>query len=310
MNTCKRVMCIVGILLVAAFVLMLIIPQTDDEAALKFEPMDAQFALLDRAHEQWFGQTVDVNDEVGVRVRCEWYLYKSLAAQSESDPENAMYTEQWQKNRQQLEADIQDFVAMKSLSGVYWASEAAFDDLVAVYEGDETRSQAVVDMCKDVTPTLEQVLSKEVEAFKQIAMQESWLDQSTGKLIPESRKIASLLHRKMWFETVGAVLPLSLLASPEEQMTVFRWQVEQSAMPLHSKLAKLQQFEAIDVNYDFDYARAVLLERDGMPHEACLALKSGQNKEQNTNEFRAKRYRDGLEQLQKKYPDACSEPVK
>ena len=128
MNTSKRIMTIIGIIIMASFIVMLLLPQ--QQSSLEFEPIDGQFALLDKAHEAWFGQPTDPNDISAIPTICDWISYKARVAIEDTNDANEQAI---RDAKGQLEADLAGLIANTSFSAIYWISEQAFQTLAPLY---------------------------------------------------------------------------------------------------------------------------------------------------------------------------------
>ena len=279
-----------------AFVLLCIWPNRTD-VKMEFESLDGQFALLERVYPQWFGERIDVMaDPAGQRVVCDYLSYKGMmTAQAEG----------WEDRMEQFNADEMDYVVGGSIQADYWLSLAVYDYLEAFYHGDEAKQSEIASICSEVDPDLRQHLASEVASFKEIAQAEGFLDPA-GKILPEKRKLVILLHRYQWVGVSGNQLPNARIQPPEEKLAVFRWQIEQSQMPLEKKLNRLARFQSMyPKEYDFDYGRAVLFSNNGMLREACEALNNGLSNVSEEDAFRKGRYTQGIKQISAQNSGAC-----
>ena len=291
MNTCKRVMIVIGILIILGTILIVILSPKKD--VMKFDPIEPQLSLLERAHASWFGTNPNLDTDDARALKCEWYQYKALISQR--SPE-------WQSS---VEPFLTDALAMASENGfpaLYWIGEEAFDELKPYYEGDDAQGKAIRERCADFTPlTPDLRLDDDRADFIELAKQEDLLD-AQGKIRPEKLPIAKLLHRHLWITLLSSSVPRAQLESPEERTTFLRWQVELSSLPVERKLQKLEQFRNTDVAYDIDFAKAILMLQNGQPQDACQALRNGREAAQ--TDFRIQRYEQAIDQLDQAH--ACN----
>ncbi len=303
MNTSKRIMTIIGIILMAAAVVMLIVP-SQEQSSLEFEPIDGQFALLDKAHRAWFGDPTDPNDENAVATICDWIAYKSLVA---ADGESAETEQAIRETKQQLEADLTGLIANTSFSAIYWVGEQAFEKLAPLYEKKPHAREDILTLCQTHTPELARIIGNEIAAFDALSEVER-LRSDDGSFTPETRQVAALLHRHLWFALAAEFYTASRFESPEERTAFLRWQIELSNMPIENKIAKLTQSENSDLNYDFAFAKAVLYARMNKFADACQSIQkalSGDDPKQKLTEFRKARYEKSLAELRRAHPGVC-----
>lgn len=300
MNTSKRIMIVTGIALMAGFIVMLATSRTP--YPLEFEPIDGQIALLDKAHEEWFGQPTDPNDINAVPTICDWINYKGRVALDDG----SMESEQAILHvKRQLEADLSGLIANTSFSAIYWIGEQAFEQLAPLYESKSDARRSIVAMCQSRVPDIDAIIDAEIAAFDQLDDIER-LRGDNGAFTPQTRIIASLLHRHLWFSVVSEFYPASKFESPEERTAFLRWQIELSAMPIPKKIEKLEQLIDSGLPYDFAFAKAVLYSKAGQPDVACQTLKDAlANDSKELTEFRKARYQDGLNEIRKAHHSAC-----
>lgn len=271
---------------------------------LEFESMEGQFALLDRVYPEWFGEPMDVMENpTGVRVICDWVHYRTMASGN---------IEGWEDSTEQFNADAMDYVMENSIHADYWASIRSFEVMVPIYEGDAAKRAELVNLCKDVSPELDKQLDVEITAFKEVAQKEGFLD-AQGKLKPEMLPYARLLHRKLWVAVAGRQFPRARIEPPEEQLAFFRWQIERSTMTSEQKLQRIAEFRLMMPKaYDYDFAIAVILNRDGRYVDACAVLTEALHEVESVQQenmednFRVMRYKGAIETIQKAHPQACA----
>ena len=297
MNTSKKVMLVVGAILVVLFIVMMIVENATREPA-SYEPLDGQMTLMHNAWKNWFGERIDVlGQSAGVVLVCDWMQYKSLVAAG--DPG-------WADAGEQVNADAMDLVMANSLAADFWAENAAFDLLYDLYNGKEGQKDRILTLCREQYPELGTILDKEVEAFHEIARKEGFLDAS-NRILPEKRDIVHLLHRHLWVEVEADQFPRVNIEPPEERLAFFRWQIEQSSMNPEQKLKKLDQYSADqEGEYDYDFARAMIFTQTGMYGEACAFLKDALEKCAPDKAFRRDRYQRALRDIEQAHPGVCN----
>lgn len=289
-------MLILGIAILLAFVLLCIWPNRP-EIKLEFESLDGQFALLERVYPQWFGERIDVMaDPAGQRVVCDYLSYKGMMISQ---------VEGWEDRMEQFNADEMDYVVGSSIQADYWLSLAVFDYLEAFYHGDEAKQSEIASICKEIDPDLKEHLAGEVNSFKEIAQAEGFLDPA-GRIAPDKRNLVILLHRYQWIGVAGNQLPNARIQPPEERLAVFRWQIEQSLMPLEKKLNRISRYQNMyPKDYDYEFAKAVLFANNGMFSEACEVLNHGLSNVSDEDTFRKDRYTQGIKQISAQDSSAC-----
>lgn len=297
MNTSKRIMIIIGILLVIGAVAMAVIDSLNAQSPLEFEPLDPQLSLLDRVYPEWFGPEIDIlAQDQGKQVTCDWYRYKGLAA---SSPENAS------EAAEQFNANAMDLITATSIGASYWASELVFNELTDIYLGNAETRRKVVERCIADNPDIDKHLSADTDAFYRFADSEALLDNS-HVLSTNSRKLLHLIHRHLWNGVSSAQFPLTRIEPPEEALAFLRWQIERSQMPFERKLQKLNKAEQFAViPYDYDFARTVLYIQNGLFTDACDMLKNAYQKTDPQNTFRRKRYHNAINELARSHGIAC-----
>ena len=300
MNTSKRIMTIIGIIIMASFIVMLLLPQ--HQSSLEFEPIDGQFALLDKAHEAWFGQPTDPNDISAIPTICDWISYKARVAIEDTNDANEQAI---RDAKGQLEADLAGLIANTSFSAIYWISEQAFQTLAPLYESKPEARQHIIDICQSHVPDIASIIDAEINAFDQIDRREH-LRGNDGSFSPQSRKIAALLHRHLWFAVVAEFYTASRFDSPEEQTAFLRWQIELSSLPLQNKIEKIEQLQYSGLPYDFPFAKAVLYSKAGQFDIACKTLNDALTSDSNDlTDFRKARYQKSFDEIRKAHPSAC-----
>ena len=299
MNSSKRIMIIVGLLIVAIGVILSIYDgcHPKKQVAIGFAPLDEQLALMDRVYQKWFGDRIEVmQDTRGKRVVCDWFMYK---AYSESKSANA---------NEALEAfneDSMGFAVAFKVRSDYWASVVAWEEFKkAAY--DENARQELYNTCQDVTPDLPKYFMNEVNAFKMLAKNEELLDPQ-GNLDPAKDKLAFLLYRHVWLKASELQFPRKAIEPPEEAVTVFRWQIEVAHMPLSAKQARIANMRSNYPHaYDYDYAEAYLSALDGNYGVACDKLKSLIQTDGIVDAQKQEVYRATLNEIHQADPKACS----
>lgn len=298
MNTSKKVMIILGILLIIGFVIMIAVPSRNS-SELEFEPLDGQISLLHKAYDHWFGSPIAIMEtEPGKIVLCDWLMYRGSVAK-EADNIN-----DW---AEEFSANIMDLVVAKTLAADYWASQASFDEWVALFNGDETKRNEVIARCSQNAPDIANAIDADITAFKSFAANEQLLDKN-GKLREDKRDILNLIYRHLWISLASNQLPRNSIEPPEERIAFLRWQVEQSAMPLEKKIQKLEEFgQQNNDSYDFLFALSVLYAQNGMSGEACVILQEALTKigDSQDKSFRKDRYTKALNTLRQAHPAAC-----
>ena len=298
MNTSKKVMIIVGLLLIVGFIVMLAVPSR--KSSLEFEPLDGQIALLHKAYERWFGAPIAILEtDPGQVVLCDWLMYRGSAAAESEDMRD------W---AEKFNANSMDLVVAHSMSADYWASQVSFDEWTAVFNGDEAKRNEIIARCATEAPDIAKAIDADMAAFKSFAANEKLVDPN-GKLRDDKRDIFNLIYRHLWVSLAANQLPRTNIEPPEERIAFLRWQVEQSAMQLDKKIQKLMEFEQQnDDSYDFLFALSVLYAQNGMPGEACAVLQEAIAKADDKNEthsFRKERYTKSLNELRRAHPAAC-----
>ncbi|MBO4351152.1 MAG: hypothetical protein J6A01_09445 [Proteobacteria bacterium] len=300
MNTSKKVMIIVGVLLIIGFIIMLAVPSRNDSPQVTFEPLDGQIALLHKAYGQWFGAPIAVLEtEPGKAVLCDWLMYRGRVANESEDIND------W---AEKFNADSMDLAMSKTMSADYWASQTSFDEWVAVFNGDEAKRSEIIARCSTEAPDIAKAIDADIDAFKKFAAKENLLDRS-GKLRHDKRDILNLIYRHLWVSLAAVQLPRASIEPPEEKIAFLRWQVEQSAMPLEKKIQKLEEFaQQNNDSYDFLFALSVLYAQNGMSGEACTILQEAitdTDESKETNSFRKERYLKTYNELRQAHPMAC-----
>jgi len=298
MNSSKRIMLVLGIIIVIVFVWLLIGGRGTSERSLHFEPLDGQLALLERVYPVWFGPRMDVlEDEGGVRVVCDWFVLQSLV----SSPK-----EGWAEALETFHANSMDYAVSRGVGTNYWAGEAAFELLEAMLRGEEGR-QRVLDLCAAYAPALSAKIDNHVAAFRALGEAEALLDAS-GALRADKRDIARLLHRHLWVEISRGQFPIERIQPPEERMAMFRWQIEVSQMSLDRKLAQLRRFEAVAPHgYDYAYAAAALWYNQGEYGQACRAINLALKDVSVLDERTVRMYRDVIATIKQADALACEQ---
>ena len=294
MNSSKKVMLIIGVVLVIAFVVMMVL-ETLTHREVSFEPLDAQIELTHNAWKSWFGDREDVlarkEGEIAV---CDWVQYKAMLATGDAD---------WEQGLERFNSDTMDLVMSGSIASNYWASVAAFDLLYGVYSGESGREADLAARCREYYPDLAAGIATERAAFLELAQREGMLD-ANGKIRPEAKEIVRLLHRHLWVTASAYQFPRSAIETPEERLAFFRWQVEASTMEPMRKLKKIEEFRIHEgADYDYDFAAAMVYRDAGMYAEACAVLR---DVDKNATEFRAKRYETARKELSQAHPGVCN----
>lgn len=297
MNTSKRIMIILGIALLAGFIAVMIIDSRQPRQPLAFDPIEPQLTLLDRVYPQWFSTRIDIlSHEQGKQVICDWYRYKGKAALQAEDLNDAS---------EQFNANAMDLVSATSISATYWASELAFDELAAIYQGNRAKRDEVVQRCLADNPDIDKHLTADTEAFYAFAQAEGLIGED--HVIPANAlKLLRLIHRHLWNGVASEQFPLTRIEPPEESLAFLRWQIELSNMPFDQKLRKINQAEQFAViPYDYDFARAVLYVQNGLAVDACALLKNAYQNTDPQNTFRRERYHNAINELAHSHSIAC-----
>lgn len=302
MNHLKRIVIVLGIILIIGFIAIVLSERFDQTNSSKpaFETLDGQFALLERTYSSWFGEKVDVTSYYqGRALLCDWYYYKSLAAERDNAAEEAANT---------FKAQLMDFVMMTKVGGAYWGAEAAIEELYPYYNGVPGAKEKIVESCRKYAPELENHIDSDRSELLKLAQAEGFLLQN-GQLDPKKKDIIRLLHRQNWNTIVIQQLPSRNIIPPEERMTFLRWQIEQAHIPLDKKLAKLEYMKTYHSDlYDYHYAKAVLFFQNANYAESCTALRAGLNETNKSNNFRMERYKNALSYMTREYPTYCVDP--
>ena len=240
-------------------------PPAQTQAWTMFESFDKQLEIVERVHKAWFGEPVDImNTKYGKYVICDWFMYKSYVASNDDSYKSSL---------EKFNADSMDLVGTEGIRGNFWASVTAFDMFVGAMN-DENKKNKIYDTCRDITPELEKFFPNEIASFLKLAQLENLLDQN-GNLLDDKKLIAKLLYRNLWVKASELQYPHRALLSPEEEMAMFRWQVELSHMTPDAKQAKIEQMRvAFPNHYDYDYALAMILFQSGNAAAACEKLRS------------------------------------
>lgn len=293
-------MTIVGIVLLIGLIALLLIPQK--ESSLQFEPLEPQLSLLDKTHKTWFGDKMVLDGENAKRTMCDWFYYKSVVASPNADTID--FDKKIENAKKQLEADLNGLITEYNFSAIYWIAEEAFDMLAGLYQNLPNSKQNIISLCEDYTPELAASIDDEINAFKQIDVEEH-LSGSDNRFTPRSIEIARLLHRHLWFAAVSEFYSASSFESPEERVTFLRWQIECSSMPVQNKIEKLERLESTNINYDIPFAKAVLFAQNQRPDLACQTLKTAIETNALNNDFRKNRYINSLNEIRQAHSVAC-----
>lgn len=295
MKTMQCVKYVLGILVVMA--VLSITGCSKGSNMLQFETLDAQFALLDKVYPEWFKTPYEAKHEAKAQeVVCNWFQYKGAAAFQTSDAD---------ESKEKFKANLMDFVMDTTISSVYYLGERAFEDLYAFYDGVPGKREEIEEKCREYSPEIGKYLKADISSFREIAQYEGLMD-SRGKMIPSKKRIVHLLHRHLWNETVSEQFPIMRIEPPEERMAFFRWQIEQSQMPYERKMMKLDLFEQLEpMEYDFNFARAVLNYNEESYVDACAALHVGLEQTDPKDTFHTKRYQSALEQILRDHSGFC-----
>ena len=300
MNHLKRIVIILGIVLIIGFVAIVLTDRysQSDKSEPAFESLEGQFALLDRTYDAWFGEKIDVTSYYqGRALLCHWYNYKSLAAEQNKSAEDVAST---------FKAQLMDFVMMTRVGGEYWAAETAMDELYPFYNGVPGAKEKIVESCRKYAPDLENHIDSDRNALLSLAQAEGFLLEN-GQLDPAKDDIIRLLHRQNWNTIVVQQLPARNIIPPEERVAFLRWQIEQAHIPFDKKLSKLELLHSYRPDmYDYHYSKAVLLYLNQNYAGTCEALTAGLNETENISNFRIERYRNALDYMAHKYPTYCA----
>lgn len=294
MNTSKRIMILVGIILIVGFVIMWIVDMSR-KPALVFEPFDAQFALLDKVYANWFGEKVSVQSQpIGEQVICDWMNYKALSANQ---------TDGWRDAADKFNANEMELVTRNQIQIDYWASVEAFEILYGFYREEPGMRESIIERCGKLEPDLDKYLDEDLVQFKAVAEREGFLDES-GKLREDKRRHVELLHRHLWVNLASKQFPRHRLEPPEERLSIFKWQIEQSSLPDDVKLEKLMHSEVVErLSYDYAFSKAVLLYRNQKYWDACQVLMEALENTEDT--FRTERYQKSIEEIKRADSNAC-----
>ena len=296
MNTSKRVMIILGIVIILAFVVMMIV-ESVSKKTLEFEPLDAQMEILDKTYANWFGQKVDVQgQDIGQQVICDWMNYSALAAAGEDG---------WRDASDKFNANAMELVTRNNIQIDYWASQEAFEELYALYDGQDGKRAEILKKCGELEPELEKHIDTGVQKFHELAVREGFVNDS-GKLIAEKKRIVQLLHRHLWVSVASRQFPRERLEPPEERLTFFRWQIEQSSLSDEVKLEKLMHSEATEhLPYDYAFAKAVILVRGHKYWDACQVIQEALSTAEESDKLRIERYHLAIKEIKSADSKAC-----
>lgn len=299
MNSSKRIMIVIGIVIVVICVILSIYDgchSNKNAITVGFDPLDGQLALTQRVYDSWFGERIDImNDPRGKRVVCGWFMYKAYAESKSNNVQDAL---------EQFNEDSMGLAVAYKVRSDYWASAVAWETFKQA-AFDENRRQELYNTCMDVTPELPKYFMNEVNAFKMLAKNENLLD-AQGNFDPTKDRIAFLLYRHLWLTASELQFPRKAIEPPEEAMTMFRWQIEVSNMPLAAKLDKLSETKKNYPHaYDYDYAEAYLLVLNGRYAEACNKLKPLIQTDGVVDAYRQNLYQETIKQIQKADASAC-----
>ncbi len=294
MSISKRIVLIIGILLVVIFVLIGVF---STPRSIDFEPMDGQFALLDKVYPTWFGTNQDVvKTKSGQHVLCDWYRYKALTAGQQ---------ENWMDAAEKFTADAMDMVMESSIQMLFWAGETAFENMFDYYDGIPGAKEKLIAACPEEADELEKYLESDRKAFFEIAQREGYVN-SAGKLDPQKKRFVHLLHRHLWNQVSSFQFPIERIEPPEEKVAFLRWQIEVSSMSLENKLSKLAVLEEMKPdNYDTGYTKGVLFYQNHMYGEACAAFKQGRAQTDPANSYRIQRYDTSIHMISQEHPAIC-----
>lgn len=293
MNTSKRIMLMIGVVILGAFIAMMI--PLKKQPSLQFEPLENQFLLLKRAHEKWFAPNDLPDNALTGRILCEWFDYKSKISADAPD---------WDESLKQLQTDVMDLVTETSIRSIFWIGEKAFDTLKPIYENDGNAKNSLLAQCKEFTPNLDKTIDSEIEDFQTFAKRENIID-GNFKILPQKLDVARLLHRRLWNDTMSEDFSRNRIESPEERLAVFRWLVESSALPPADKIKKLDNAPFCGPQYDCDFAAAVLYAQIQNFSGACRALHNDVKNHTNDN-FRKNRAQNAIHELSQAFPNDCS----
>ena len=263
--------------------------------SLEFEPIDCQIALLERVYPAWFGEKIDImSQEIGVETVCDWVQYKSLVAKRSPG---------WEESHEVFLGNEMTLVTQNNIHADYWASIAAFDFLEPLYNGDNTYQSQVIAKCEKYTPNLKAHLDDEIQLFRQIAQKEGWLDND-NKIAASKRNIVRLMHRYQWISVTANQFPIDRIFPPEEMLAAFRYQIEQSAMPMDNKITHIHEMQnELPGSYDYDFAEAILYANAGDTAKACAILK---NSLSNLNDEAQKiKYNRAIKELSQANASVC-----
>lgn len=300
MNTSKRIMIIIGLVIVALVVVFSVYDgwySKTHAAVVGFDPLDGQIALMDRVYQTWFGERIDVmQDTHGKHVVCSWLMYKAYAESKSDQASEALKL---------FHENSMEFAVAFQVRSDYWASVVSWE-LFKQAAFDENARQELYNTCQPITPDLPKYFMNEVEAFKTLAKAEGLLD-AQGHLEASKDRLAFILYRHIWIKASELLFPRRAIEPPEEAMTMFRWQIEVSHLPLEDKLAQLHKIQAKQpLAYDYDYAEAYLKFLDGDAAGACQKLKSMLQSDGIVDIYKQNQYHATLKKIQQAHPTACT----
>ncbi len=299
MNTSKRVMIIVGLVIVVLCVVFTIFALgrgEEDGEWTGFEPLDSQLAVVDMSYAKWFKDRIDVMSiPAGQRVVCDWLMYKSYAVTQHTNMGDAL---------EKFIGNDMDFAVDQGVRADYWASVAAWEEFLKAYQ-DENARKKLFEICKDEAPDLETQFNNEIISFKQFATNEELLDEA-GHLKPDKAKLALLLHRYVWIKASQQQFPVNAIQTPEEAMAMFRWQVEASHMAADKKIEKLHETKTSHPGaYDYTYAEAVIDIQNGDYAAACLLLSPIATGDGMVDPYQQNLYRRAMKAIKALDANAC-----
>jgi len=255
-----------------------------------------QLDIVDAVHKKWFGDRIDVlSTEYGKKVVCDWFSYKSYIASVDATFEEVL---------EQFLADSMHNATVNGFKGDYWASVAAFEMLVDAVNANDDISK-ITDMCLPYAPDIKRILPLELTNFKKLATLENLLD-ANGKVDKSKLQTTFLIYRSLWVRASEQKLPHRAIYPVEEELAMYRWQVEVSQMSIDKKLEKLEQMDSLFPEmYDAKYAAAMLNVEYGDPAYGCKLIKTLYFETPEEDKTKRELYGGAYKFINESYPKAC-----
>ncbi len=255
-----------------------------------------QLDIVDAVHKKWYGDRIDIlNTEYGKEVVCDWFYYKSYVASIDATYLDVL---------EQFLADSMHNATVNGFKGDYWASVVAFELLVEAVNANDDTSK-ITDLCLPYAPDIKRMIHLELQNFRKIAVLENLLD-SEGKLDNTKMQTTFLIFRNLWVRASEHKLPHRAIYPIEEELAMYRWQVEVSQMAFDKKLEKLERMNDLFPNYyDARYAAAMLNVENGDAATGCNLLKILYQETTEDETDKRELYAGAVQFIKDNYPNAC-----